>query len=337
MVFSGQRKTVLITGATGMIGRTVVELLTNSLPSCEFKLQVRNSPDARAILGNSVDLTKVQLREAEFARVGDREMRYLTKDCHTIIHCAGLAHRADAPYQEYEVANVRATQSLAETGAANGVNTMIFLSSSAIYGTGPFNNITESGPTSPKTPYAVSKATSEKFLESFRSIPKMVVLRPSLVFGEGDRGNMLNMIREIKNNKFVQIGTGTTEKSVIYAKDLAYAIAMCMDVPDGYHIFNVANPQPVTIKDLSEKIAAALNLSKKISSVPEPLLRIGVKAAEMFMPGKAPVTTDQVNKLTTTTTLSVSKLVTTTGWEPRYSLDSALKAEIDWASAANQI
>lgn len=339
MVFSGQRKTVLITGATGMVGRAVVELLTNSQSSSswDFRAQVRNPPEARAILANSVDLHKVLLREADFARVGDREMRYLTKDCHTIIHCAGLVHRPDAPYQEYEVANVRATQSLLETGASNNVNTFIFLSSSAVYGAGPYQNLDETGAVQAKTPYAVSKATSERFISTFPHIPRIVILRPSLVFGEGDRGNMLSMIREIKNNRFVQVGTGTTEKSVVYAKDLAYAIALCLNLPEGQHVFNVANPQPVTVKDLSERIADCLNLGRKISSVPEPLLRIGVKAAEILMPGKAPVTTDQVNKLTTTTTLSVNKLMSATGWAPRVSLDSALKAEIAWAGANDLI
>lgn len=316
-----------------MIGRTVTELLATAT-NWDIRAQVRNPTEARAILARSVDLTRVLLRDAEFTRVGDREMRYLTKDVHTIIHCAGLVHRPDAPYQEYEVVNVRATQALAETGASNGVNTLVFLSSSAVYGTGPFNNIKEEGPFAAKTPYAVSKMTSERFLESFRGIPRIIVLRPSLVYGEGDRGNLLTMIREIKNNRFVQIGTGTAEKSLIYSRDVAHAIGLTLNLPEGFHVFNVSNPQPVTVKDLSENIASCLNLGKKISTVPEPLLRFGVKAAELLMPGKAPVTTEQLNKLTTTTTVSVNKLMSQTGFQPRVSLESGLKAEIDWAAEA---
>jgi nucleoside-diphosphate-sugar epimerase len=53
--------------------------------------------------------------------------------------------------------------------------------------------------------------------------------------------------------------------------------------------------------------------------------------AETFMPGKAPVTSEQIEKLTTETTCSIAKLVQATGFKPRMSLSSALKAEINWA------
>lgn len=334
MGFTGQRKTVLVTGASGMIGRTVVQSLSAS-SEWDIRAQSRNPQETRAVLGEVCDVTQVLIRDADFTRTGDREMRMLTKDCHTIIHCAGLVHRPDAPYQEYEVMNVRATQSLAEAAASNGVNTFIFLSSQAIYGLGPYSNIEENAPQQAKTPYAVSKVTSEKFLEMFRNIPKVVTLRPSLVYGEGDRGNILSMIKEIKSGRFVQIGGGNTEKSIIYSRDLAEAITLTLRLPDGYHTFNVSNPKSTTVKELIDTITDCLGTPKKVSSMPEPLLRFGVKAAELLMKEKAPVTSEQVNKLTTTTTCSVSKLVNATGFQQRTSLREGIRAEIAWATAKN--
>ncbi|MCC7529931.1 MAG: NAD-dependent epimerase/dehydratase family protein [Candidatus Melainabacteria bacterium] len=334
MGFTGQRKTVLVTGASGMIGRTVVQSLSAS-SEWDIRAQSRNPQETRAVLGEVCDVTQVLIRDADFTRTGDREMRMLTKDCHTIIHCAGLVHRPDAPYQEYEVMNVRATQSLAEAAASNGVNTFIFLSTQAIYGLGPYSNIEENAPQQAKTPYAVSKVTSEKFLEMFRNIPKVVTLRPSLVYGEGDRGNILSMIKEIKSGRFVQIGGGNTEKSIIYSRDLAEAITLTLRLPDGYHTFNVSNPKSTTVKELIDTITDCLGTPKKVSSMPEPLLRFGVKAAELLMKEKAPVTSEQVNKLTTTTTCSVSKLVNATGFQQRTSLREGIRAEIAWATAKN--
>ncbi|MBA3995507.1 MAG: hypothetical protein C0469_18470 [Cyanobacteria bacterium DS2.3.42] len=334
MGFTGQRKTVLVTGASGMIGRTVVQALSAS-PEWDIRAQARSPQETRAILGEVCDVTQVLIRDADFTRTGEREMRMLTKDCHTIIHCAGLVHKPDAPYQEYEVMNVRATQSLAEAAASNGVNTLIFLSTQALYGLGPFSNIEENGPLQAKTPYAVSKVTSEKFLEMFRSIPRVVTLRPSLVYGEGDRGNILSMIKEIKAGRFVQIGGGNTEKSIIYSRDLAEAITLCMNVPEGYHTFNVSNPKATTVKELIDTITECLGMQKKVSSMPEPLLRFGVRAAELLMKEKAPVTSEQVNKLTTTTTCSVNKLVNATGFQQRTSLREGIRAEIAWATAKN--
>lgn len=319
-----------------MIGRAVIERLQGN-PKYDLKAQVRDPLDARAKIGDRVDLTKIQLREADFTRIGDREIRHLTKGCDIIIHAAGLVHRPGAPYQEYEVVNVRATQALAESAASNNARTFIFLSSSAVYGQGPFNDAPESAPLQAKTPYAVSKVTSERFLQSFTAIPKIVILRPSLVFGEGDRGNLLSLIREIKNQRFVQIGAGTTAKSIVYARDVAYGVELSLALPDGIHTFNIANPDPVTMKELTDAIAEALNLQKKISSMPEPLLRFGAKAAQLLMAGKAPVTEEQINKLTTTTTCSTTSFVAATGFKPQTSLIDALKAEIAWATQASLI
>lgn len=317
-----------------MIGRAVVQALSAS-PEWDIRAQARSPQDTRATLGEVCDVTQVLIREADFTRTGEREMRMLTKDCHTIIHCAGLVHKPEAPYQEYEVMNVRATQSLAEAAASNNVNTFVFLSTSAIYGLGPFSQIEENGALQAKTPYAVSKVTSEKFLEMFRSIPRTIILRPSLVYGEGDRGNLLSMIREIKAGRFVQIGGGNTEKSIIYSRDLAEAITLTLKLPEGHYTFNVSNPQPTSVKELVDTITDCLGSPKKVSSMPEPLLRFGVKAAELLMKEKAPVTSEQVNKLTTTTTCSVKKLVSATGFQQRTSLREGIRAEIAWANAKN--
>jgi nucleoside-diphosphate-sugar epimerase len=108
---------------------------------------------------------------------------------------------------------------------------------------------------------------------------------------------------------------------------------LCVNnLPDGLHIFNVANPEPVPVKVLADTIARVMNV-KKISSVPEGVFRIGVKAAELFMQDKSPITMDQVNKLTTTTTTSINKLVSATGFQPKTSLDDGILAELEWANS----
>lgn len=336
MTGSGVRKRILITGGNGLIGRAVTQNLM-ARNNCDLKVQVRDKRAARAEVGDQIDFTKVQLEDGDFTRMGDREMVYLTRGCNAVIHAAGLVHKPDAPYQEYEVVNVRATQALAEASAQNGVDTFIFLSSSAVYGTGPFELVDEKAALQGKTPYAVSKMASEHWLMmQQQTIPRIIVLRPSLVFGEGDRGNVLNLIKSIKQNKYKHVGNASASKSVIYSKDLAHAISLCIDrLPPGYHVFNLANPNPISVKDLTEDIAETLGMPRKIQSVPTGLLKFGVKAAEIFMKDNAPINSDQLAKLTTTTTCSVDKLVKDTGFQPRVELKSALRAEIDWATSNN--
>lgn len=336
MVSDGVRKRLLVTGASGTIGRTVAERLIAS-NKYDIKVQVRNPLEARASVGNVVDFTKCRLEEADFTRVGDREMKLLTRGMHTIVHTAGLVHKPDAPYQEYEVINVRATQLLAEAAASNQVHTLVFLSSSAVYGPGPFDMVDENTPLKGVTPYAVSKMASEQFLMRFGQIPRIIILRPSLVYGEGDRGNLLNLARSIKAKQYKHIGDAGAGKSVIYSRDVANAIELCINtLPEGVHVFNVANPNPVTVKILTEEIAGALGMPKKLQSVPEGLVKMGIKAAGLFTKEKLPINEEQVTKLTTTTTCNVQRLVSV-GFKPSYSLEQGLKLEMDWAEANNLI
>lgn len=338
MVGSGVRKRILVTGGNGLIGRAVIQtLLARNL--YDLKVQVRDKTAARASVGDVIDFTKVQLEDGDFTRMGDREMTYMTRGCNAVIHTAGLVHKADAPYQEYEVVNVRATQALAEAAARNNVDTFIFLSSAAVYGTGPFEKVDEKTALVGKTPYAVSKMASEHWLGTQQQlIPRIIILRPSLVYGEGDRGNVLNLIKNVKANKYKHVGNGEAGKSIIYSHDLALAINLCMEkVPPGYHVFNLANPNPVSVKDLTEDIAESLGMSRKIASVPTGFMKFGVKAAEMFMKDAAPINSDQLAKLTTSTTMSIEKLVRETGFQPRVPQMDALKREIKWANQNNLI
>ncbi len=321
-----------------MIGRAVISNLI-STKKCVVRTQVRDRLEARKTLGREVDLALLELESADFTRVGDQEMRALTKGCDFVVHAAGLVHQEAAAYQEYEVVNVRATHQLAEACIANKVSTLIFLSTSAVYGKGPFSNIDEAGPLSAKTPYAVSKSTSEEYLSSLvGKIPRIVVLRPSLVFGEGDRGNMLSLIKQVKEEKYVHVSGGVTAKSLICSRDLAQGIRLCIEkLPDGYHVFNIANPKAESMRDLVDSIAAGLNINKKFPSVPEGMLKLGLKAAKAFMPGKVAVTPEQVEKLATETTCSIDKFVQATGFSPATEVRQAIKQEIDWATSNNLI
>ncbi len=326
---------VLVTGASGMIGRQVVDVLQRDSYGV-VRAQVREKQAAKAKIGSAFDVAMAEFKSADFTMMLEKDYRALTSGCHTVVHTAGLVHMPDAQYQEYEVMNVRATQQLAEACKANKVNTLVFFSSSAVYGPGPFSNIEESGPIKATSPYAVSKSTSENFLRTLDGIPRIIVLRPSLVFGEGDRGNLIKMIQEIKNERYKHIGDANTGKSVIYARDVAQSVLDCLKkVPPGYHIFNVANPTPVTVYELAETIGSALNLGKKIGSYNAGMLKFGIKLFETFMPGKTPVTSEQLEKLTTETTCSVSKLVSETGFKQGTDLSHAVKAEIDWANQNN--
>lgn len=318
---------IVITGASGLIGKALTKTLSSESQS--LRLQVRNRANLNSGLAKG---SNMQVMEMDFQSTSDNHLARLLQDADTVIHTAGLVHQPNATYGEYELLNVRLTEQLATVAAKLGIKTFVFLSTSAVYGPGPFEDIPETGPFNAETPYAVSKLRCEQFLQNLKGVERIIVIRPALVFGEGDRGNLLSLIRQINKGLYFNIGGNKAKKSLIYAEDIALAIKLCLlHAPAGYHEFNVANPESVSVEDLSKQIAACLKKSISIPAIPESLVRVGAVFSQGILGKKSPVTVSQIDKLLTTTTCSVEKLKTLTHFSPNCSLSEGLNKEIAWA------
>jgi nucleoside-diphosphate-sugar epimerase len=326
---------ILVTGASGLIGKAIAKLALEK--GQDVRVQVRNRSSFLADFRN-VDTSKLEVRECDFSKSSERDLKALVTDCDAIIHSAAVVHRPDAPYEEYELINVRTTQSLAEYAQEGKSSTFIFFSTVAVYGEGPYDNLDETGSVKPLTPYAVSKLKSEQMLERMQGIPKRASLRPPLVYGPGDRGNLLKLIQRIKSGKYFYINGGVARKSMIYADDLAAAVLLLLQrMPDGYHVFNTANPEADTIKHLCETIANSLGINSSFTSFPEPIVRAGVTIAEALFKGKSPLTATQVDRLTRDSVIDVSRMVDLTGFRPAWSAADGIDAEVQWAKAAGLV
>lgn len=319
---------ILITGSTGIIGRALVEELAGQT-GVQLRLQVRNVEKAKEMFKRLH--TQSEIVECDFLRSSSEDISELSKDCQIVIHLAAQVHDPSASSEDVNALNVDVTEKLAYAAENNGINTFLFLSSSAVYGNGPFRSIEEDAPFRGESPYAVSKIASEKFLLK-KQMKRLIILRPSIVFGEGDRGNMIKLIRAISKKRYVQIGAGRTLKSMIYSRDLARAVIACLErLSPGKHILNVANPDAISMKNLSHEIWYALGCPGQILSIPEPLIFVLAQLADKIVPGKLPVSEEQLRKLSTETTLNTNKLTMLTSFEPMYSIGAALRAEIKWA------
>ena len=329
---SKSNQMVLVTGASGMIGRAVTEKLLSQ--GLAVRAQVRNRASFMKQMESIIAQGNIEIQEADFTNISEREFNRLAKGCCSIVHTAALVHQPQAAFEAYELLNVRTTRQLAEIAAACGVSTFVFLSTANVYGEGPFDYIDEEAQVKPKSPYAVSKANSEQWLTSSNVFKRLVILRPPLVFGEGDRGNLIKIIKQIKLGRYFHIGSPPVKKSVIYSKDLASIITTCLSqLTDGTYLFNAANPQPIELKDLTERIAHCLGREATMTTVPRQLVEIGAKLAQVLLKERSPITVSQIDRLTTTTTCSVARLVKATNFFPVFSLPDAIKNEISWAES----
>lgn len=348
---------ILVTGATGMIGSAVVQRLvrlnkpvrlavrdlTRAKDSLLRELQ-SNDCGASAAPGNARNTNErvsrfeqlVELQECDF--LSDKvDMHSLVAGCDTVVHLAGLVHQPDKPALMFEQLNLRTTEQLALAAKNCGVETFLFTSTMAVYGAPPFENISEEAIPCPDTAYGRTKLAAEKYLAEIRPARRVVVLRPSLVYGPGDRGNMLPLIRQILKRRYFHIGRAAARKSVIYVADLARIIEAALEnAPEGFHVYNASNPTAPSVREIADAIAVAAELDGEIPTFPEILVRAG-SYASLALGNKSPLPPSRLNKLTKPATCAIGKLQGLTGFEPEYSLLQGLRAEIHWAHTSSQL
>lgn len=252
----------------------------------------------------------------------------LVQGCDAIVHCAALVHDRGAAADRYEALNVRPTAMLLDAAARCGARSFVFLSSTAVYGAGPFAEVGEEAELRPATAYAQSKVASESALRA-SAIARRVVLRPALVFGEGDRGNLLGLMRAIDRGRYVHVAGNAARKSVVCAADVARACVRSLALPDGLHVLNVANRAPVGVVELADAIAAALGRSRP-RALPAALVQGMARALETLRGSRSPLTAEKLRTLRTTTTCATGRLAAI-GAIPIVPLADALAEEVRWA------
>lgn len=214
---------VLVTGGTGFVGRRVVELLV----------------EAGHAVRRSVRRPAVPLPGVQDSVVGelDGATRWAETDLEVdvVIHLAARAHvireTAVDPDRAFQDVNVRGTQALASAAARARVSRFILVSSAGVYGFAeadapPFD---ETSPVAPHSPYATSKWMAEQALQkiSMETGLPVVSIRPPLVYGPGNGGNMLRLLELIDRNLPLPLASVRNRRSLVYVDNLASAIIAC--------------------------------------------------------------------------------------------------------------
>lgn len=334
---------ILVTGATGMIGRALVDCLARE----GFKVRAhgRRRPELDKLFTQTTQVTEpakapeaagalqdnVELAVADFSSLTADEALRLCQGCTAIVHAAGLVHQPSAGASLYETINVQATIVLAEAARTCGVRQFIFLSSSSVYGNRATSMVDESSTLQGDTPYAASKLQCEEYLRLQPPCASTVILRPALVFGEGDRGNMASLIRQVASGKYFLVGSASARKSLIYAADLANAVLQVIKNPhDRLELYNIANPEPVSVRELSESILIASGKKPVLPSLPPFLVLLAAQAANLILRDRSPLSADRLAKLCRENSVSVSAFQKSYAFQPRFELLSALAREIAW-------
>lgn len=319
---------VSVTGANGFIGQAIVAEL------------FENSHEIVAIgRGNSVNQTFVKTKNYFRTDISSAENFAEIEQMRNVeifIHCAGLAHQfGKVGKSDFWKTNVVGTENVANLGVKLKIKHFILISSVAVYG-GNFENknpVNEEFICQPKDFYAESKLESERIAKEIcqRNKIALTILRPVTVIGEGDRGNFLRLISAIDRKRFVWIGNGTNQKSLIHKTDVA---RVCLQVLDkktvATEIFNISG-KPLSMKEIVDEIGFGLNRKIPKVSVPTNLLQsiFSVNSRTLKLK-KIQKLSETVRKWTAEDVYSAEKLKNVHGFEAKITVREAISREVNW-------
>ncbi|CNC18765.1 NAD-dependent epimerase/dehydratase [Yersinia intermedia] len=233
---------------------------------------------------------------------------------HDIIINLAAEHKDNVrPISLYYQVNVEGAKNICKAADELNIKNIVFTSSVAVYGFVE-KDTDESGVFSPFNHYGKSKLEAEKIYDAWftsSSDKKLVTIRPTVVFGAGNRGNVYNLFRQIASGKFLMIGSGENEKSMAYVENIAAFLALTLSFPAGYHLINYVDKPDFTMNELSTVIYTCLGKQNKVIKVP---YIIGICAGYAFdlfskVSGKElPVSSIRIKKFCAKTQFSSSNI-----------------------------
>lgn len=177
-------------------------------------------------------------------------------------------HRDDVrPLSLYDEVNVGGARNICTVARERSVKTIIFTSTVAVYGFAPIGT-DESGNIAPFNDYGRTKYEAEQVFKAWQAEAPtertLMIIRPTVVFGEQNRGNVYNLLRQIASGKFVMVGHGENRKSMAYVENVAAFIEYAMSFKPGIHIYNFIDKPDFTMTSLVANVNRILGRPEKI-------------------------------------------------------------------------
>jgi nucleoside-diphosphate-sugar epimerase len=178
-------------------------------------------------------------------------------------------HRDDVrPITLYDEVNVNGARNICNVAVEKNVKTIIFTSTVAVYGFAPIGT-NEAGAIAPFNDYGRTKYAAEQIFHAWQAgDPKertLVIIRPTVVFGERNRGNVYNLLKQVASGRFLMIGNGKNRKSMAYVENIAAFIEYSTNFKPGIHTYNYIDKPDFDMNVLVGMVNRMLGRSEKIT------------------------------------------------------------------------
>lgn len=297
-----EKRSCLVTGAAGFLGRQVVAFLTDAGWTVTTLGRDLNRADI------PVDLAK------EVPDLGDRRFD-------VVVHLAGKAHvvpRTDEDKQAFHRVNVDGSRHLLQAleKLSPPPSSVVLASTVAVYGREEGNDLDEDTPLEATDPYGLSKINSEKVLTDWCAENGVVrgIVRLPLIAGPNPPGNLGAMIRAMRKGYYVRLRGNPARRSIVRARDVAAILPV---VAERGGVFNLTDGVHPLIAELETALASTLGVRSPVS-LPQFPLKLGALCGDVISRTGLPfpLTTRRLRKLTSTLTFSDSRARRELGWRP---------------------
>lgn len=328
-------KRVLVTGATGGLGRNAVPALLAR--GVAVRATGRNAAVGQALAALGAEFVALDLRRATPA-----QWAQLVRDVDAVWHCAALS----APWgrlADFTAINVDATRSLLDAAGHAGVARFVHISTPAVYfdNTHRYDVAENFQAARPVNAYAATKAEAERCVRhAARRFDGMtaVILRPRALFGPFDQVLLPRLSRVIAANhgRLPLPRGGRTVLDLTYVENVVQAMwraSVAEGIVSGT-AFNVTNHAPVMLRDVLHALYGAhLGRALHIVALPVPLMAVAARALEGFarLTGREPVLTAySVGVLSYDMTLDNTRARQVLGYVPEISVDEGVRRTAEW-------
>lgn len=318
----------VIFGGTGFIGsHFAIYLLKNGLYSEVVLVDIAPPRADFDFSGLSVRYVPLDVRTQP-------DLWELPTQVDLIANFAAVHREPGHDLNEYYETNIPGAEHVCAYASMIGCDSIIFTSSIAPYGPSESVKSEKTIPT-PVSGYGGSKLVAEKIHIAWKVVStsrKLVIVRPGVVFGPGERGNVTRLMQATLRRYFLYMGNRDTRKAGGYVKELVSTMAWALDRASsegGFLLYNFTVPTPPTVEDYVRSVCKVANVSRRVPSLPYGFLLFLSHILEFLAKPfgmKIPISPVRIRKLVKSNNIEPIVLLEK-GYGYQFTLESAMA---DW-------
>jgi nucleoside-diphosphate-sugar epimerase len=317
---------VLVTGATGCLGRHLVGELVES--GAQVRALARASSDTAHLERLGVEVQRGSLVDPD-------DLARAVAGTTRVFHAGGLViddptDSSDALWREIEHVNVRGSELLARAAAAAGVQRLVFVSSLRIFGFGHQRGWTEDGARTPSDLYSRGKTMAEAALLRVGEETglEVVNVRPRFIYGRHDRYVLPRLVERVRGPRTAIVRPHAL-CDITYVRDCVQALLLAGERPEAVgQSYNITSGETISLGEILTEVGRAMGREVRFVRLPAPVVMGAAASAELGarLVGRQPrLSRPQIRWYLNDHNFSIEKARRELGYAPRYTLRAALE------------